>query len=149
MIYTYMTCKAMRLAYEVHAGQFDACGMPYILHPLHIAEQMDTEEETIAALLHDAIEDSGLSINDLCCAGFPAKAVHAIAFLTHRRYVPYEDYIRNLKSNSIARKVKLADLAHNMDETRYEAIVINVGESMAIERRRKKYEMAKKILLED
>lgn len=118
MIYTENTVRAMRLAYRAHHGQTDKSGAPYIHHPLHLAEQMTGESETIAALLHDAVEDGGTTFDELRSQGFPEDAVQAVDALTHRPGVPYADYIRMVAENPIARSVKLADLAHNMDLSR-------------------------------
>lgn len=118
MIYTEKTEKAMKIAYEAHHGQVDKSGVPYIFHPFHLAEQMDTEEECIVALLHDTVEDTYVTIEQLKKEGFSSNVIQAIKLLTHDKSVDYLEYVANLKSNSIARKVKLADLRHNSDPTR-------------------------------
>ena len=118
MIYTEMTNKAMVLAYEAHQGQYDKSGLPYVFHPLHLAEQMDTEEAVTAALLHDVAEDTDYTLEDLRSMGFPDTVTDALALLTHDPSVPYMEYVARLKSNSIARSVKLADLTHNSDLSR-------------------------------
>ena len=117
MIYTENTKKAMQIAYKAHHGQFDKSGVPYIFHPFHLAEQMETEEECIVALLHDVIEDTNVIIEYLA-QKFSDNIIQAIKLLTHDDSMEYMDYIRKLKSNPIARKVKLADLEHNSDTTR-------------------------------
>lgn len=118
MLYTDMTKKAIRLAYRAHQGQTDKCGLPYVFHPYHLAEQMDTEETIAAALLHDVVEDTPYTLEDLKAEGFPPSVLEAVALLTHEEGVPYMDYVAKIKSNPIARAVKLADLAHNSDLTR-------------------------------
>ena len=118
MIYTENTNKALRLAYEAHAGQFDKSGVPYVFHPLHLAEQMEDEESIIAALLHDVVEDTAYSLADLKAMGFPDKALEAVALLTHDPAEPYLSYVARVKENPIARRVKLADLRHNSDLSR-------------------------------
>ena len=118
MIYTENTNKALRLAYEAHAGQFDKSGVPYVFHPLHLAEQMEDEESIIAALLHDVVEDTAYSLADLRAMGFPEKALEAVALLTHDPAEPYLSYVARVKENPIARRVKLADLRHNSDLSR-------------------------------
>lgn len=118
MIYTEMTNKAMVLAYEAHQGQYDKSGLPYVFHPLHLAEQMDTEEAVTAALLHDVAEDTDYTLEDLRSMGFPDTVTDALALLTHDPSVPYMEYVERLKSNPIARSVKLADLTHNSDLSR-------------------------------
>ncbi len=118
MVYTELSKKAMNIAYQAHKNQFDKGGMPYIFHPLHLAEQMDTEYSVITALLHDVMEDSSISLEDLKAEGFPDPVLEALSLLTHNKNVPYLEYIQQLKSNELARKIKLADLAHNSDATR-------------------------------
>jgi (p)ppGpp synthase/HD superfamily hydrolase len=118
MIYTDMTKKAMKLAYDAHLGKTDKYGIPYIYHPAHVAEQMRTEEETTAALLHDVVEDTGVTLEQLAGAGFPPAVVEAVRLLTHEDGTDYMDYVARLKPDSIAKAVKLADLAHNSDTSR-------------------------------
>lgn len=118
MIYTYKTRKAMRLCYRAHEGQEDKSGVPYVFHPLHVAEQMDDEDSTVVALLHDVVEDSDLTLADLEKKKFGAPVIEALRLLTYDKSVPYLDYIRTLKDNPITRKVKLADLEHNSDTSR-------------------------------
>lgn len=117
MVYTMQVFKAMNIAYNAHNGQFDKAGVPYIFHPIHLAEQMDTEEECIVALLHDVVEDTDVTIEDLE-KEFSSVIIDAVKLLTHDKSVDYMEYVKNLKSNPIARKVKLADLKHNSDSTR-------------------------------
>ena len=118
MIYTEATKKALLLAFDAHNGQLDKAGIPYICHPLHVAEQMTDEAGTILALLHDVVEDTDLTLADIAAAGFSPLIVDALDLLTHRQGVPYLDYIRRLAPDPLARRVKLADLQHNMDDTR-------------------------------
>ena len=141
MIYTELTMKAMVLAYNAHHGQFDKGGVPYIFHPIHLAEQMDDEISTCVALLHDTVEDTDVTLEDLA-KDFPAEVVNAVRLLTHAEDVEYFDYVRAIKSDPIATKVKLADLNHNGDPSR----ISNQGNA---EKRRQKYAAAKKILLEE
>lgn len=117
MIYTPMTVKAMKLAYDAHEGQLDYNGVPYIFHPIHLAEQMDDEISCTVALLHDVVEDTEVTLEDLK-REFPKDVTDAVALLTHDISTDYFDYVRAIRTNPIARKVKLADLAHNSDETR-------------------------------
>lgn len=119
MIYTSHTKEALRLAFEGHRGQTDKAGIDYIHHPLHVAEQMDTEEEICAALLHDVVEDTSWTIEDLRAHDIPEPSLEAIALLTRTDTDgAYLDYIRALAHNPIAKKVKLADLKHNSDPGR-------------------------------
>jgi (p)ppGpp synthase/HD superfamily hydrolase len=117
MIYTPMTNKAMRIAYAAHHGQVDKCGIPYIFHPLHLAEQMDDEVSCTVALLHDVAEDTDISLEDLS-RDFPVEVMKPLALLTHHKDTDYFEYVRAVKADPIAVKVKLADLAHNSDQTR-------------------------------
>ena len=118
MIYTDKTKKAMKLCYEAHKDQVDKTGVPYVFHPFHVAEQMTSEASTIVALLHDVVEDTDYTLDDIAAAGFGKEIVDAVALMTHEDDVPYLDYVANLKDNPIAREVKLADLAHNSDQSR-------------------------------
>ena len=122
MIYTHMTKNAMRLCYEAHKGQLDKSGIPYVFHPLHLAEQMEDEETTLVALLHDVIEDSNYTFTDLEAMGFSERILTALKLLTHEKGVPYMEYIAKLKEDPIARTVKLADLAHNSDLSRLDEV---------------------------
>lgn len=117
MIYTELTCKAMRIAYTAHHGQVDKGGLPYIFHPYHLAEQMEDEISCCAALLHDVVEDTDVTMEDLA-KEFPEEVIAVLKLLTHREGVPYFDYVRAMKGNPIAVKIKLADIAHNSDQSR-------------------------------
>lgn len=118
MIYTRLTNQAMRIAYEAHHGQYDYNGLPYVFHPFHLAEQMKDEFSVCAALLHDVVEDTDVTIEELE-AEFPKEVTEAVKLLTHDDSEDYFEYVRRLKTNPIARAVKLADLAHNQDESRF------------------------------
>ena len=109
---------AIAIANQAHAGQLDKAGKPYISHPLTVMAQMDTLESKIVAVLHDAIEDSDLTIEGLVKQGFPEFITDAIAAITKLDGEQYKDYIMRVKSNAIARKVKIADVTHNMDMSR-------------------------------
>ena len=122
MLYTPTVKAAMKLCFEAHANQLDRSGIPYVNHPLHLAEQMDTEDETVVALLHDVMEDTDCTADDLRAIGVSDAAMEALQLLTHDDAVPYLDYVRNLKDNPIARKVKLADLRHNSQLSRLDVV---------------------------
>ena len=100
----------LKIATEAHKGQVDKVGVPYINHPLTVASLVDTEEEKIVALLHDTIEDTNITEQDLIDYGFPNEIVEAVKLLTHNKNVPYMDYVAKIKDNELARKVKIADL---------------------------------------
>ena len=118
MIYTEKTKKALNLCFEAHKNQVDKSGLPYVFHPFHVAEQMTDEATTIVALLHDVVEDTDYTLEDLAAEGFGEDILEAVALMTHEDDVPYLDYVAKLKDNPIARAVKLADLAHNSDLSR-------------------------------
>lgn len=117
MIYTKLTCEAMKIAYRAHHGQVDKGGMPYVFHPYHLAEQMEDEYSTCVALLHDVLEDTAVTLNELSEI-FPKEVIDAVRVMTHPKSEPYLDYIRRVKENPIAKTVKLADLRHNSDQSR-------------------------------
>lgn len=117
MIYTNNTKKAINIAYEAHKNQKDKSGIPYILHPIHLAEQMTTEDECIVAMLHDVVEDTETTLDDLS-KEFSKNIIDALSLLTHDKNVDYKDYIQAISKNSLATKVKIADLNHNLDYTR-------------------------------
>ncbi len=122
MIYTALTKKALRLCFESHKDQTDKSGLPYVFHPFHLAEQMDDEISTCVALLHDVVEDTDVTFEDLAAEGYPEEVLAALRLLTHHPEEPYFDYVKRIKTNPIATKVKLADLAHNSDLTRMDEI---------------------------
>ena len=142
MIYTPITKKALKLCFEAHKEQVDKSGMPYVFHPFHLAEQMETEETTVVALLHDLVEDTDYTIADLASMGFGKTITDAIALMTHADGVAYMDYVREIKNNPIAKAVKLADLKHNSDLTR-----LDVVDEKALQRS-EKYSKAIKLLEE-
>ncbi len=145
MIYTPLTIRAMQIAYKAHHGQTDKAGVPYIFHPLHLAEQMQDEISCCAALLHDTVEDTDITLEALA-AQFPAEVVDAVSLLTHDGKTDYFDYVRRIRSNPVALKVKLADLQHNTDTTRFAGVEVPAG---TIGRLHGKYAKAKAILLEE
>ncbi len=142
MIYTANTKKALKLCFEAHKDQVDKSGLPYVFHPFHLAEQMETEETTIVALLHDVVEDTPYTLSDLEKEGFDKEIIDALALLTHDDDTPYMDYVRAIRDNPIAKAVKLADLRHNSDLTR-----LDVVDEKALTRR-EKYLNAIKLLEE-
>lgn len=144
MIYTPMTNEAMRLAYRAHHGQLDYNGIPYILHPVHLAEQMDDEISCCVALLHDVVEDTDTTLDELKSI-FPPEVTNAVALLTHNDGVDYFDYVRKIKENPIAKKVKLADLAHNSDQSRCTGSDLSEEQLL---RWKRKYEKAFELLRE-
>ncbi len=118
MIYTELTRKAIKLAFKAHEGQLDRAGLPYILHPLHVAEQMKDEDTCVIALLHDVIEDTDVTLEDLREYGFTEVQVAGVESMTREDDEDYFEYIRDVKKNPLAVKVKLEDLKHNSDVSR-------------------------------
>ena len=124
MVYTPLTKRAILFAFDAHRGQYDKSGLPYITHPLHVAESMETEDECVVALLHDALEDTDITIEDLIKIGISDRQIAALKLLCHDDSVPYLEYVQAIRVDPIARKVKLADLHHNSDLTRLNVITI-------------------------
>ena len=122
MLYTDLTKRALKLCFAAHKDQTDKSGLPYVFHPFHLAEQMPDELTTVVALLHDVVEDTPYTLEDLAKLGFPQKVLSSLARLTHDPSVPYLDYVAALKEDPIARQVKLADLRHNSDLTRLDHV---------------------------
>lgn len=122
MIYTNLAKKAIRLMFSAHKDQFDKSGIPYVFHPFHLAEQMKDEATTVVALLHDVVEDTDYTIADIEALGFGKSICDALRLLTHDESVPYMDYIKRIKDNPIATAVKIADLKHNSDLSRLDAV---------------------------
>jgi guanosine-3',5'-bis(diphosphate) 3'-pyrophosphohydrolase len=132
---------AIILATKAHRGQVDKANKPYILHPLRVMLKMDTEAEMMTAVLHDVIEDTKMSMDDL--SDYPEEVREAIYRLTHDEKVEYFDYVMACKENPIARKVKMADAQDNADLTR----IIDPNEKD--QKRRKKYQKVIEILTLD
>ena len=114
--------KALRIARKAHAGQIDKAGCEYINHPIHVADSVDTEDEKIVAYLHDVVEDTSVTIEDLASEGFSETIIQAIATITKKKHESYGHYIKRVAENPLARKVKIADLKHNSDLTRLQKI---------------------------
>lgn len=129
----------MVIAYEAHKNQVDKSGVPYIYHPIHVAEQMNTENECIIALLHDVVEDTNVSFKQLEEV-FSKEIIDILKLLTREENIEYDEYIKRIKNNSIACKVKIADLTHNLDKTRLDFVTeVDV-------KRNEKYKKALQIL---
>ena len=170
MVYTELTKKAMNIAYKAHDGQFDKCGFPYICHPIHLAESIittlpfykniiipnDNEEYlkdipvdeylTCVALLHDVVEDTDITIEDLS-KEFPFIVTEAVDLLTHRPGVDYFDYIYKIKSNFLSRSIKILDILHNKNKER-EALIVDESQKKK-DTRDDKYRRALQILIDN
>jgi len=105
--------KALQIAAQAHACQKDQEGLPYSPHPLRLMDRVEGEEAQIVAVLHDVVEDTEVTLDDLRRVGFSKAILEAVQCVTHRKDQPYADYVIGCKHNSIARQVKLGDLADN------------------------------------
>jgi (p)ppGpp synthase/HD superfamily hydrolase len=134
---------ALAIATEVHAGQVDKLGAPYLGHPLRVAARVvDVGYEAVAAaLLHDVLEDSDLTAADLRARGIPAAIVRTVELLTHARDEPYEASVRRAAADPLARTVKRADLADNLDPVRIAQLPPDLRERL-----QRKYAQASAIL---
>ena len=110
--------RAIELAKQHHEGQTDKAGKPYIDHPLRVMNQVESEEEKIVAVLHDIVEDTDISLDDLRSEGFSEEVVSAVECLTKQDGENYDSYIERISFNPLAVKIKLADLEDNSDLTR-------------------------------
>jgi (p)ppGpp synthase/HD superfamily hydrolase len=105
--------RAIQIAAKAHEGQTDRDGVPYILHPLAVMMRVTDPLAKIVAVLHDVVEDTSVTVDDLRGAGFGPEVLEPLALVTHSKSEPYCDYVIRCKANPIARAVKLADLAEN------------------------------------
>jgi uncharacterized membrane protein YccC len=130
--------SALALALEAHAGQTDKAGAAYILHPMRLASRAAAPEAVMAALLHDVVEDSRFSHEDLAEHGFPSEVLEAVRRLTRRPSDSYEEFIKRCAGHPLAREVKLLDLQDNLDTSRLTSrgIELNDADHSRIERYR-------------
>ena len=142
MIFTKQTKAALDICYAAHKDQLDKGGRPYVFHPYRVAEQMHTENEVTVALLHDVVEDSNITIEDLRVKKFPLEVIFAVGVLTREQGTPYFEYIAKVRKNELARKVKIADLQDNIDLSRLNAPTEND------KKRAEKYRRALQLLYE-
>ena len=120
--------RAIELAKQHHEGQTDKAGKPYIEHPLRVMNQVESEEEKIVAVLHDIVEDTDISLDDLRNEGFSKEVVDAVECLTKQDGENYDSYIERISFNPLAVKIKLADLEDNRDLTRLPEVTDKVLE---------------------
>jgi (p)ppGpp synthase/HD superfamily hydrolase len=106
---------AIELAVKAHRGQVDKAGQPYVLHVLRVMMRVEEEPERMAAVLHDVVEDTPYTLDDLRKIGFAEEVVAAVDSLTRRDGESYEDFVTRAGKDPIARRVKIADLEDNMD----------------------------------
>ena len=109
---------AIKVATEAHKGQLDKGGNPYILHPRAVAASLDNTENKIVAYLHDVIEDTDVTLDELEKLGFTYRIVNSVRILTKSKDISYDDYLKSVKKDSNAWHVKMADIKHNMDISR-------------------------------
>ncbi len=133
--------RAIEIAATAHAGQLDRSGQPYVLHPLRVMLAVNSEHERMAAVLHDVVEDSAITYDHLMREGFPTEVVEAVRALTRAKGGSRIDAARKAVRNPIARLVKLADVADNMDLSR----ISNPSEKD--QARQREYEQVREILL--
>lgn len=113
---------AKKIATRAHAGQFDKAGRPYIEHPEHVAKDVCGDKAKALAWLHDVVEDTDTTFAELAATGIDDEVIEALRLLTHDESVPYFEYVNAIKSNALARTVKLSDLRHNSDLSRLKEI---------------------------
>lgn len=128
------------LCFDSHKDQVDKTGLPYVFHPFHLAEQMDDEISTVCALLHDVVDDTDTTFDELWEMGFPNEVIDVLKLLTHAPEVEYMEYVEKISENPTATKVKIADLMHNSDLSRMDTV-----DEWAI-KRTEKYKNALKLL---
>ncbi len=117
-----MLQKALQICYEKHYGQVDKGGKPYFLHPVIVALMGKTNQEKICGLLHDVIEDTDCTLDDLENVGFSQEIIEVVDLLTKKPGESYEEYLMKIKANNLARKVKVNDLNHNSNLSRISSL---------------------------
>ncbi|HRX43595.1 MAG TPA: HD domain-containing protein [Clostridia bacterium] len=137
-----MLDKAIHIAARMHEGQKDKGGHPYILHPLRVMNEVEGETAKICAVLHDVVEDTGITFDDLSKEGFSEDVIEVLDALTKRENEEYDDFISRVLENKTACIVKLADLKDNLDLNRLPSVT---EEDF---RRMEKYEAAEKRILD-
>lgn len=110
--------RAIQIAAKAHEGQKDKAGQPYILHPLRVMLGTNSEIERICAVLHDVIEDTPITLQILRDEGFAPEVLNVLDLLTKRKGESYDDFINRILTNETACRVKLADIADNMNLSR-------------------------------
>jgi (p)ppGpp synthase/HD superfamily hydrolase len=114
--------RALQIAVQAHAGQKDKSGAAYIFHPIRVMMRCTSPEAQIVGLLHDVVEDTTVTFEELEGEGFSKNVMDALRLLTHDAKVPYEDYIQQVKTHPVATEAKLADLEDNMDIRRLQEV---------------------------
>lgn len=114
--------KSLEIALKAYSGQKDKAGKTYILHPLRIMAKMETEEEMVVALLHDVIEDSDYTSDDLLSEGIPSAIVEAVQLLSKVDGESYDQFVDRVSENPLATKIKVADIEDNINILRLESV---------------------------
>lgn len=117
-LYSVLTDKAAIICVNAHYGQRDKSGQPYFMHPMRVAMRCNTPQERITALLHDTIEDTDITPQQLLDAGFPEEIVEAVLSVTRRESESYSEFVERAKANAIGRQVKMHDIEDNLDALR-------------------------------
>lgn len=110
--------KAVEIASQAHAGVKDKQGEPYLLHPIRVMMGVEGEAAQIVAVLHDVVEDTDVTLDDIRNGGFSDEVIAALTLVTHERDQPYADYVIACRANKVARQVKLSDLRDNTSLSR-------------------------------
>ena len=131
--------RAIAIAVEAHRDQTRRNGSPYVLHPLRVMLSFEDETRRIIGVLHDVVEDSDWSLDELREEGFAAEVVAAVDALTKREGEDYQDYLDRLETDALARSVKLADLRDNMSVV--ELPVVREQDTQRLNRYRQAYKL--------
>ena len=137
---------AIRIAAEAHASQLDKDGRPYILHPIAVMMSVPPGDAQVVAVLHDVVEDTGVTMDDLARAGFGESVLASLRLVTHAKDEPYARYVIRCKADPIARAVKLADLR---DNTRPERAMMRPAALERDARRMARYLLSYKFLTDE
>ena len=150
MFYSPDVKKALSLAYRAHANQCDIGGTPFIYHPLYVAMKVPDQDDnfTVVALLHDVLEKTEMTADDLIDAGFSSYIIDAIKLLTYNKEQSYLDYIRRIRQNPLARMVAIHAIYHNLDTERYKDVNFTAEQMDRLEELQEAYEDAYRILTE-
>jgi (p)ppGpp synthase/HD superfamily hydrolase len=134
---TFTLDDAIQLARRAHEGQLDKAGRPYIAHPLRVMGHVKHEHERMTAVLHDVVEDTDVTLDDLTAAGCPPEVLAAVDAISKQPGEPQVDYLNRVLANPLALAVKRADIADNMSAER-----LGLLDRPTRERLRAKYEDA-------
>jgi hypothetical protein len=135
--------KAIELAARAHAGQRDKSGLSYILHPIRVMLRQESDDARIVAVLHDTLEDTDLTEDDLRQAGFSEYVIEAVKLVTHDKKSPYADFVARCAAHPLARAVKLADLE---DNSRFDRTLMRPASLRRDSKRLVKYQLSYKFL---